>query len=665
MKSLLALLLLPGLLLRAGAQERAREDGDERLEPLVIDADDDKNRIIPAHVAGNATVIDAETIASSGARSVAELLASRGGIRLTSSTGNPADASVHLRGFGENSASRALILIDGRPVNRADMASVSWLEVPLARLDRVEILRGSHSARFGDNAVGGVINLVTRGGNTTSTVVEAAAGSDASFIARASHHQAVAGNRLGFDFESNLTDGWRDNAFSELQSGSIRWDRDIHRTLQADLSLSWADQSGGFPGPLTLGRYLADPRQSIYALFGQADQYFSEQTRWLAEGGITWGNRSDLFLEFPLSFLRRDLEWNFGPGFHSDNLLDTLTLQPTLGIRRDTWSADVGIHFRRDRLDLQQYAEIQRLNRTSAAALDRQILGIHAGAEWELLENWHFSVAARWEQSDLDASSQSDLFPADPTLNFARGTEESHRAFQAGLRWEPQPDLALWFRYDRLYRLPSTDEIASYQGFPLTVPFNDQLRAETGHNLELGGEWTLGNWTLGLNGFAQWMEGEIIYDYLANLNVNLADTKRMGLETTLGYDAGNWNIDLRHTALQARFDSGPYQGKEVFLVPNHEVTATLGWRPTEKLSLQAEYQWIASSYEGNDFLNVRPKLPAYDVVNLLVRYEPQPGLSVYARVNNLLDETYATLKYNGLWYPAAGRQFLVGLRQEF
>ena len=659
MKPWLPLVLLSGLLLRAGAHE-------ETLDPLVVDGEEEEeNRIIPEHVAGSATVIDAETIASSGSRSVAELLASRGGIRLTSNTGNPADASVHLRGFGENAASRALVLIDGRPANRADMASVSWLEIPLARLERVEILRGSHSARFGDNAVGGVINLVTRRGTTTNTVVEAAAGSDASFIARASHHQASGGNQLGFDFESNLTDGWRDNAFSELESGSVRWDRDVRRNLKAGFSLSWADQRGGFPGPLTLGRYLANPRQSIYALFGQADQYFSEQTRWLAEGGITWGDRSKLVLDFPVSFLRRDLAWNFGPGFHSDNLLDTLTLQPTLRIRRDAWSAEAGIDFRRDQLDLQQYAEIQRINRSSDSSLDRHILGIHAGAEWEPWRNWHLSAAARWESSDLDAASQSHLFPADPALNFARGSDESNSAFQAGLRWEPASGRSLWLRYDRLYRLPSTDEIASYQGFPLTLPFNDRLRAETGHNLELGGEWTPGNWTLGLNGFAQWLEGEIIYDYLANLNVNLADTRRLGLETTVGYDGTTWSIDLRHTALRARFASGPHEGRDVFLVPNHELTATLAWRPADRLTLQAEYQWIASSHEGNDFANSRPKLPAYEVINLLARYEPRPGLSLYLRVNNLLDQRYATLKYNGLWYPAAGRQILLGIRQTF
>ncbi len=662
MKHRLLLILALGPFLRAGAQER-EEDG--RLDPLVVEADEqNEDTVLPLHFAGNATVIGPEAIARSGARSVADLLVSKGGLRLTSATGNAADSSVHLRGFGENSASRALVLIDGRPINRADMASVSWLEVPLARIERVEILRGSHSARFGDNAVGGVINLITKSGPTTSTVVEAAGGSDGTLIARASHQDTLDGHGIGFDFEKNLTDGWRENAFSDLESASVRWDKSLARGIEADLSLSWADERNGFPGPLGKDRYLADPRQSIYARFGQADQYFSEETRWRAGGSILLGDRSDLAFELPVSLYQRDLAWNFGPGFHSDNLLETLALSPRLTLRRDTWSAEAGIQLRRDSLELSQFAEIQRINRTTDASLARDIFGVFASGEWEPLENWHLNAAARWERSSIEAHSSSYIFPADPALNFARTNAESNTAFQAGIRWEPTATLSSWFRYDHLYRLPSTDEIASYQGFPLAIPFNDRLHAETGHNLELGGEWTPGPWTLGLNAFAQWLEGEIAYDYTQNLNTNLADTRRLGLETTVGYETERWSADLHYTALKAEFESGPYTGREVYLVPNHELTATLACRPTECITLQAEYQWIGSSFEGNDLLNTAEKLPAYDVVNLLVRYEPKPGLSLYCRINNLLDERYATVKYGGLWYPAASRQFLLGVRQE-
>ena len=73
---------------------------------------------------------------------------------------------------------------------------------------------------------------------------------------------------------------------------------------------------------------------------------------------------------------------------------------------------------------------------------------------------------------------------------------------------------------------------------------------------------------------------------------------------------------------------------------------------------------MGDAFEGNDFQNLREKLPSYGVTHLLLRYEPKPGLSFYCRINNLLDEHYATVKYSGVWYPAAGRQLLIGVRRE-
>lgn len=634
----------------------------ESLSEIIVEADADT--VIPAHFAGTSTVIDEKEIAESGVRSVADLLATKGGIRLSTTSGNTSGAAVHLRGFGENASSRVLVLVDGRPVNRPDMGGVSWLEVPVSRLERVEILRGSQTARFGNNAVGGVINLVTKDGGKTSTVVEGAGGSDGSMLARASHQGTYEGHRISFDLERNFTDGWRDNAASELESAAFRWGKDLAQGAGANFGVSWADEFNGFPGPLSKDRYLLNPRGSIYALAGQADQYFNQQRRWSADSTLMLGKGSDLSFEVPVSFTRRDQEWNFGPGMHSDNLLETLVVSPRLTTQGEGWSAEAGVQYRRDALDLDQFSEIARINQTTAARLSRDVLGIYAAGEWAPWKDWHLHASARWETSEVDAAARSFAFPEDPALNFSRGNEETNQAYQLGLRWEPRAEVSSWLRYDRLYRLPSVDEIASYQGYPLSVPFNDQLRAETGHNVELGAEWTPGPWMLRMNGFAQWLEGEIIFDYLQNLNLNLADTRRLGLETAAGYQAGIWDAQVHYTTLTAEFRSGPYEGKQVYLVPKHELAATLACRPAECVMVQVEYQYISDSFEGNDFQNVQEKLPSYGVANLLLRYEPKPGLSIYARVNNLFDERYATVKYSGVWYPAAGRQFQIGIRRE-
>ena len=634
----------------------------ESLSEIIVEADADT--VIPSHFAGSSTVIDEKEIAEAGVRSVADLLATKGGIRLSTTSGNTSGAAVHLRGFGENASSRVLVLVDGRPINRPDMGGVSWLEVPVSRLERVEILRGSQTARFGNNAVGGVINLITKDGGKISTVVEGAGGSDGSMLARASHQGTYEGHGISFDLERNFTDGWRDNAASELESAAFRWGKDLAQGAGANFGVSWADEFNGFPGPLSKDRYLLNPRESIYALAGQADQYFNEQRRWSADSSLMLGKGGDLSFELPVSFTRRDQEWNFGPGMHSDNLLETLTVSPRMMAQGEGWSAEAGVQYRHDSLDLDQFSEIARINRTTAAQLSRDVLGLYAAGEWEPWKDWHLHASARWETSEVDASARSFAFPQDPDLNFSHGNEETNQAYQAGLRWEPDDDVSAWLRYDRLYRLPSIDEIASYQGYPLSVPFNDELHAETGHNVELGAEWTPGPWMLRMNGFAQWLEGEIIFDYLQNLNRNLADTRRIGLETAAGYQAGIWDAQVHYTTLAAEFRSGPYEGKQVYLVPKHELSATLACRPIACVMMQAEYQYISDSFEGNDFQNAQEKLPSYGVANLLLRYEPKPGLSIYARVNNLFDEHYATVKYSGVWYPAAGRQFQIGIRRE-
>lgn len=632
------------------------------LPELVVDSW--QHSVLPPNFAGYTTVIGPETIARSGSRSVADLLVAEAGLRFSSTTGNLADGTPQLRGFGENAASRVLVMVDGRPINRADMASVSWLNVPLSRLQRVEVLRGPQTARFGDNAVAGAINLITRPDGPARTTLESAAGSDGLLLGRLSHHHTSGIHQYTLDLEHNVTDGWRQNAFSELSSGALRWLVRPTSDVELDLGLGYAAENNGFPGPLGLTDFRRRPRSSIYSRFGQADQYFTQVDRWTADATLRVSANEPLSFEFPISFLRRDQQWNLGPGFHADNLIDSILVQPRLRLRQGPWSAECGLTLRHDALGVTRFAEIQRRQQTGLADLDRTSVGLFLHGDWSPRPDWTLRAAVRVERTQVQATAASQRAPTDPSLNFSRDLAEINHAAQLGLTWNPTATLSAWLRYDQLYRLPSTDEIASYQDFPLAVPFNDQLRAETGHNLELGVRWQTDSWTLQANGFAQWLDGEIIYDFSRNLNLNLADTRRLGIETVVGYTTSDWGLTLRHSMLDARFQDGPFEGNRLYLVPDQEWTATATWQPRDDVFFQGEYQWVAAAFEGNDFANERPQLPAYGVANLLVRYEPRPGLSLYCRINNLFDERYATTKVSGVWYPAAGRQFLIGIRSQ-
>ena len=66
------------------------------------------------------------------------------------------------QGFGETGPLNTLVLVDGRRVNEIDLSGVDWTQIPLDQIERIEIVRGSGSVLYGDNAAAGVINIITK-----------------------------------------------------------------------------------------------------------------------------------------------------------------------------------------------------------------------------------------------------------------------------------------------------------------------------------------------------------------------------------------------------------------------------------------------------------------------------------------------------------------------
>ena len=116
-----------------------------------------------ARFPASVTVLTAEDIRDSAARTLPELLGEQVGLTLKDFYGNNAAAtSVDLRGFGATATQNTLILVDGRRVTDVDLSGVQWSAIPLASVERIEILRGTGAVLYGDGASAGVVNIVTR-----------------------------------------------------------------------------------------------------------------------------------------------------------------------------------------------------------------------------------------------------------------------------------------------------------------------------------------------------------------------------------------------------------------------------------------------------------------------------------------------------------------------
>jgi iron complex outermembrane receptor protein len=118
-----------------------------------------------ADVPASVTVITAEEIENSAAQSADELIQDLAGVDslhtigvLSTSTSN----KISLRGLGGGSEARTLLLIDGVPANDLSVGAIEWNQIPKEDIERIEIVRGPTSAIYGSNAMGGVINIITK-----------------------------------------------------------------------------------------------------------------------------------------------------------------------------------------------------------------------------------------------------------------------------------------------------------------------------------------------------------------------------------------------------------------------------------------------------------------------------------------------------------------------
>ncbi|HPY40780.1 MAG TPA: TonB-dependent receptor plug domain-containing protein, partial [Thiolinea sp.] len=154
------------------------------------------------------TVITRKEIEKTQAGSVAEVLQQTPGLSLTSSGYMGKQTSVHLRGTND---SHVLVLIDGIKVGSATLGTTPLELLPLAQVERIEVVRGPRSSLYGSEAIGGVIQIFTRKGSGTKGIQPNASVSYGSFNTAKANVGLSAGSGEGAWFNLNAaterTDG--------------------------------------------------------------------------------------------------------------------------------------------------------------------------------------------------------------------------------------------------------------------------------------------------------------------------------------------------------------------------------------------------------------------------------------------------------------------------
>jgi vitamin B12 transporter len=604
------------LSIAASCRAQAQANPGSTVQVIGTRAPTALNRVV-----ADVVVIDRDRIRATSVDSVEDLLRREGGIQLSRNGGPGQSASILMRGSG---ASNTLVLIDGVRIGSATLGQTDLAAISLAQVERIEIMRGPGSSLYGADAIGGVVNIVTRRGEGEAYV---------------SGNAAVGNYRSG-------------EASVALSGSQSMW----------DYALSLSGETSDGVSAILPG--------DAFGLYNPDDDGFSRGGLQMA-GGITWDKGQRIGASYSASRLRSQFDSaqyappNFLPDATPDfrNRLSTqLAAIDYQGVLSPQWTNTLRYSYQSDKL--QSGADFVSTYDT----VRQQITG---QSTWSPTPQQQVVMAIDLLREAISSSDYAAPDRDNTGLVLGYTGRFGEQKLQADLRWD----------HNSVYDNQTTGKLGwgmdvapgwsvrAVAGTAFRAPtFNDlyfpdfgivTLKPERSRSIEAGLNYQAAQSSVAATAY---------YNKVSDLIGYQADPSQCPAGFNFGC-AGNTSRAL----LQGLTVQGVQQ------LGNFQFTLALDWLNAkdidtdERLPRRASNQqtlavdWNEGPWQlGGTLLNVgsRPdggaQLPAYQLLNLNARWRFERAWQLEARLQNALDQDYEPVRD----YQGTGRQFWVGLRYD-
>lgn len=628
--------LLAGTTVVWGGTVFAQEDLQEfALDDMVVTATRTESKMVDVPV--NATVISAEKIADRHYLDVADALKDVPGATVLDTGVGAGEKKVVLNGDD-----RVLVLVDGKRVN-FDMGAASGrssydlkMLPDVSLIERVEVIKGHGGALYGSDAVGGVVNIITKKMDHSYGKVSMGFGSQQARDAKAMYTVkegktgvmvAASKYKQGYykykDVADKTTKRWNKDSDYENEKVSLKIAQELTDTSNLEFEYNYTKADGNVP-------------------YGYATTQSDKKTN-------NFGLKYD--------WLLKDKDAGYVQLYYNKyKFLSSSTLEEKdkgFEVQQAITASDnnklvVGASYRN--------AEASNDGRNYAAKYNEKInnKAIFVSDQWEFIPNWTLDTGVRYDK---------------------HSTAGSKTTWSAGLNKKFDENSHAYFNWGQVFKAPTLDDLY-YNAYGMYG--NPNLKAEKGDT------WTIGYGTkiadktsLNVNYFQSKLEDAIKWVDIGNYESevrNIAHQKKNGIEISVNHELNdNWDLEASYTHVRVRNDNNDGNGyvRDTSYLPNmyrfgvryHDDlwNADLflrGGSGADTGVFKNSYGYDAQNYLDSSFITL----------DASVSYKATKDLSFYAKGYNLFNKAYAEsagVSSATYKYPAQGRRFIIGAEYTF
>lgn len=619
----------------------------EKLEELVVTASGYEQNMddAPATI----EIVSPKDMDGVAYRNITNVLDDISGISIEGgSEGRFNSSSIYIRGLSEE---YTLFLVDGKAQGSSQIyykqngigQEASWLP-PADAIERIEVIKGPMSSLYGSEAMGGVVNIITKkvpnkpsGKITYDTILQE--NSDAGDTNQIKYYltSPLFKDRLGVSLygsyfkraEDNFADGFKKE---KKQSNSAKFNLKLNDDHDLELAFGYAK-----------GDHLGTEEKTGYMEMNNDRRNYSltHNARWTENTKTT-------------SFVSHENVHMFYPSFKKGALSSSYkrtTLNSKTDINFDTNILTAGVDYRYE--DIEHDKSL--FTGKDGGKINKYRAALFLEDEYFISDSLFLTSGLRW---DKDEKYGNELIPRvyavyliNSNFNLKGGVSKGYKA----------PTL------DR-----SDSNFGQYGGRGSKSYIhlgNDDLKPETTVNYELSLAFKQDKFKSSLTGYYTDFEDKIsqekictgssctfngtkystIYQY-----INVDKAELYGVELNLGYRFLKFNTKLNYTYSKSRYKSGEDKGEPFFNTPKHKANLKLSYAPIKSLRF-----WSKVKYKGK---TQEDETPTYTLVDLGSIYKISKNIEVFAGVYNLFDKEIDSEDYGK---TLDGRRYNLGISASF